>query len=450
MTVNDPEAVTSIGSTAPDGDLDGLDDGLLVARTRAGDSAAFAVLWRRYADMATRVARRFTSSVDPDDLVAEAFTRVYLAIRNGGGPSNGFRPYLLTTLRNTARTWGSRSHEVPTDRIDDLAASGNSDPILVGLANRELLRNTFAALPSRWKQVLWWSEVEGRTPAEIASLTDLSENAASALCYRAREGMRQAWIQTQLPIDGAERASAECRWAQPRIGSHVRHALRPHQATRMRAHLDECSHCSAIAVSGTTIASALGIVLAVAGSGGFALAALLGSSAGRSGHHAVGLAKPKMLAVVSATGGVVAAVAIVAVALHGGAAPVEARAGTAPGAPPVAALTRPVPSPSPSTSTRPSPKPSETRRPGIAPSVVPTPRRRTVTRAHHAHDERPSPAPIPTPTPTPTPSPSDPPVSSPTGTPTPWHWPPGHWPPGQITPEPSPGVPIPTVIPTPR
>jgi DNA-directed RNA polymerase specialized sigma24 family protein len=45
----------------------------LVQRTRTGDTRAFAELWRRHSKAAIHAARRFTS-IDADDLVADAFT----------------------------------------------------------------------------------------------------------------------------------------------------------------------------------------------------------------------------------------------------------------------------------------------------------------------------------------------------------------------------------------
>ena len=42
--------------------------------------------------------------------------------------------------------------------------------------------------------VLWHTEVEGQRPAEVAPLLGMSPNSVSALAYRAREGLRQAFV----------------------------------------------------------------------------------------------------------------------------------------------------------------------------------------------------------------------------------------------------------------
>ncbi|MEN0024761.1 MAG: hypothetical protein AAGC61_15845, partial [Microbacterium sp.] len=61
-------------------------DADLVLRTRSGDAAAFGELWRRHYPSGMSVARSITSSIDPDDLVQESYTRIYQAIIKGGGP----------------------------------------------------------------------------------------------------------------------------------------------------------------------------------------------------------------------------------------------------------------------------------------------------------------------------------------------------------------------------
>ena len=93
-----------------------LSDGALIERTRRGDRAAYGELWQRHSASARTVARS-NSSLDPDDLVAESFTRIYDAILAGRGPTAAFRPYLFTTVRHTASS-GGREHgrQVRTSR----------------------------------------------------------------------------------------------------------------------------------------------------------------------------------------------------------------------------------------------------------------------------------------------------------------------------------------------
>ncbi len=85
---------------------DAPSDGALATAVRAGDMAAYGLLYARH----FHAARRLTTSLgitgtERDDLIAEAFTRVLRILRAGGGPGDDFRPYLLTTVRNTLISW---------------------------------------------------------------------------------------------------------------------------------------------------------------------------------------------------------------------------------------------------------------------------------------------------------------------------------------------------------
>ena len=51
-------------------------DESLVVLARAGDRGAFAQLWQRHAQSGLRVARQYTSSIEADDLVSEAYAQI--------------------------------------------------------------------------------------------------------------------------------------------------------------------------------------------------------------------------------------------------------------------------------------------------------------------------------------------------------------------------------------
>src|SRR6187549_2419498 len=134
-------------------------DEQLVEQTRAGDERAFAELWRRHYRSGVRVARQFTSSVDADDLVSEAYTRIFQRVLAGGGPTGAFRPYLYTTVRNLASTWGAASHDVNVDEIEEIADDRLIDDPAVGALDRTLTARAFRSLPDRWQTVLWYTEI---------------------------------------------------------------------------------------------------------------------------------------------------------------------------------------------------------------------------------------------------------------------------------------------------
>ena len=250
----------------------GMSDESLVASARAGDRSAFAQLWQRHARSGLRVARQFTSSVDADDLVSEAYVRIYQRVLAGGGPDGAFRPYLYTTIRNLASRWGGDRHDVNVDDMGDFEdPSAAEDPVAVAL-DRTLTVRAFRALPERWQSVLWYTEVEGMDPHEVAPILGLTANGVAALAYRAREGLRKAWLQAHV---SAASTSGECQWAIERLGDFARNGLTARERIRVSDHLATCARCSIISEEVDEVGSRLALVMLPLLLGGIAGGGLL-------------------------------------------------------------------------------------------------------------------------------------------------------------------------------
>jgi len=248
-------------------------DAECLERARAGDTGAFGELWSRHYRAGIRAARQFTS-LDADDLVSEAFVRIYRLVLAGGGPTGPFRPYLYTAIRNLARSQGAASREVQVELMDELPVEAGDDPSLVAL-DRTLTASAFRSLPERWQTVLWYTEVEGMDPHEVAPLMGLTANGVAALSYRAREGLRRAWLQAHV---NDATASGECRWARARFGEHARDGLGERALARMEAHLAECASCAIVSEEVDEVGSQLALVLLplmLGGAAGGGLIALL-------------------------------------------------------------------------------------------------------------------------------------------------------------------------------
>jgi len=98
-----------------------------------------------------------------------------------------------------------------------------------------------SSLPEQWQRILWATEVQGQRPAELAHSLRLQPNSVAALAYRAREALKQAWVQVHI---GGDLGSGEHRWVRERAGRYVCRALSARQRERFRAHLDTCPQCS--------------------------------------------------------------------------------------------------------------------------------------------------------------------------------------------------------------
>ncbi|MGN7948401.1 sigma-70 family RNA polymerase sigma factor [Microbacterium sp. 22215] len=253
-------------------------DADLVLRTRSGDAAAFGELWRRHYPSGMSVARSITSSIDPDDLVQESYTRIYQAIIKGGGPNGSFRAYLFTSIRNTAAAWGRSRRESAIDELDTVADPDSTEQAASEALDRSLTAQAFRSLPSRWQEVLWYTEIEQMKPQEAGPLLGMKAGAVSQLAFRAREGLREAWIQAHLR---SAAAGSDCQWSIEHLGAYSRGNLSTRDHKRLEEHLGECARCMIVAAEAKDVSKRLALVLlplvlGVAGSAGY-LATLQGS-----------------------------------------------------------------------------------------------------------------------------------------------------------------------------
>jgi len=185
------------------------------------------------------------TAAEREDLVAEAFTRVLQVLRSGRGPAQEFRPYLLVTMRHAAINAARRTPSTAlfADVPDSYLPMVTEDPVAARVRGDEAA-SAFAELPDRWRQVLWHTEVEGASPASIAPMLGMTPNGVAALAYRAREGLRQAYLRGQLPpvVD-----RGDCRAATDKLAGWVRRSISAPQSRKLAAHLDHCERCSELA-----------------------------------------------------------------------------------------------------------------------------------------------------------------------------------------------------------
>lgn len=376
-------------STVP-ADLSGKSDAELIADVRAGKIASYGTLYERHSGAAHNLARQLArSSSEADDLVSEAFAKVLDTLRGGKGPDTAFRAYLLTALRHTAydRTRKERRVDLNEDMTDVGGAVGEaltvpfSDTAVAGL-ERTMAAKAFARLPERWQAVLWHTEIEQQSPAEVAPLLGLTANGVSALAYRAREGLRQAYLQVHLQENAEER----CRACAERLGAWTRDGLSKRERSQVESHLDECEACRGLAAELADVNGGLRAIIAPIVLGGAALgylatigaakasaataaaagAAAAGAAAagGKAGAAAGAAASgPRQFAGVAASGTAVVAAVIVALVAGGGSQEIPAAQ-----QPPPAIVQPAKPTPQPAPAPQPTPQP-----PAATPAPPPPP-----------------------------------------------------------------------------
>jgi RNA polymerase sigma factor (sigma-70 family) len=235
----------------------------------AGVGRSYGELYVEYAPAARGLALSMVPPDVADDIVAEAFARVLAAIRAGGGPDHAFRPYLLAAVRNLANDWIAARRRVTVIGDLDEEAGDRSAPLISGFsgdaateaearAEARLIVRAFSRLPKRWRAVLWQLEVEGKAPAEVAPVFGLSGNGVSALAMRAREGLRQAYLQEHIGTN----IPASCQAYAENLGAGARGRLSPRRQAAMQDHLGHCPACQDLFTELSELNRKLGTILA--------------------------------------------------------------------------------------------------------------------------------------------------------------------------------------------
>ncbi|MET9425336.1 sigma-70 family RNA polymerase sigma factor [Streptomyces sp. NPDC006540] len=419
-------------------------DAELILHMRDGDDSAYEELFRRHADAVRRYARTCCRDADTaDDLTAEVFARTLQAVRGGAGPEQAVRAYLLTTVRRVAANWMKTAKR--EQLVEDFAAfameaarsadASNADTLDLGAdvramreAERSLAMQAFRSLPERWQAVLWHTTVEEESPSDVAPLFGLTANATAVLASRAREGLKQAYLQAH--VSTALTTGGDCARYADRLGAYARGGLRMRAERGLRKHLDECVKCRLAAgelahvnagipallpvamigwfAAGYSLKAAGIVAGGAAGAAGAGAAAATGGAArGTSGGAAAeGLGAPAKVGTAAA----VAAVAAVGLvwALFGDPKPVPDPVAKPPIAQPM--MPPPAPEQEPPAPPAPNPSPVPVVEPVAAQEPTPAPPRPTPPKPSPTPEPPSSPTPTPSPTPRPTPTPPPPPA----------------------------------------
>ncbi|MDJ0386325.1 sigma-70 family RNA polymerase sigma factor [Streptomyces sp. G-G2] len=268
-----------------------LSDAALIARVRAGDDGAYEGLFRRHADSVRRYARTCCRDAHTaDDLTAEVFARTLQAVRGGAGPDQAVRAYLLTTVRRVAAAWAktAKREQLVEDfaLFAEQAGAGAEAGTGTGLApgadtleqgadvramhqaEQSLAMQAFRSLPERWQAVLWHTTVEEASPSAIAPLFGLTANATAVLASRAREGLKQAYLQAHVSTTLSE--GGDCARYADRLGAYARGGLRMRAERGLRGHLEECVKCRLVAGELKDVNAGIPALLPVAVIGWFA------------------------------------------------------------------------------------------------------------------------------------------------------------------------------------
>ncbi len=169
------------------------DEQRLVARSRAGDLAAFDDLVRRYLDRAYAVALRLMRQrEDAEDLVQDAFIQA-LQTLDRFQPDRPFGPWFFRILVNRGLNLRRARKVRATEELPDDVASAHDSPARL-LERRELrdrLCDAIGALPDRERMVVELFELEGFDSGEIAEILEMPRGTVRWHLHEARRTLRE-------------------------------------------------------------------------------------------------------------------------------------------------------------------------------------------------------------------------------------------------------------------
>ena len=245
----------------------------------------YAALYREHNARLVAYARSLTgNSAVAEDLAAEAHFRVWRRIRAGHVVENP-SAYLTTTVRNLAAGLGRAQREVVRDaaelpedpeRAETLAADPEQRASHVDLISR-LLKE----LPERWAKALWYAEVEDLPMEAVGERIGASAGTTAVVLTRARERLRQAFLQSQP----GQPANEECEQYWKQMPTLVRATASARRTKQVLDHCEGCEDCRtrmlALTEANTRLPLLLGPALfgAVLGGGAWFLPTAAGAGA---------------------------------------------------------------------------------------------------------------------------------------------------------------------------
>ncbi|HEY7592519.1 MAG TPA: RNA polymerase sigma factor [Actinophytocola sp.] len=185
---------------------DGPADAEAVARTRAGEQDAYAILVARYGALAHRTAHLLGAGADTEDVVQEAFVKAYRSLgsfREGAS----FRPWLLRIVANetsNARRGYRRRHALELRLAEPDVEPVEPERAAVAADDRARLLAAVNRLSYRDRQVLTCRYFLDLSEAETAEVLAWPRGSVKSRLSRAIVKLRRA-----LPARLAEEVAGD-------------------------------------------------------------------------------------------------------------------------------------------------------------------------------------------------------------------------------------------------
>ena len=178
-------------------------DDALVAAATGGDEVAFEELFNRHRRQVARIAGRFFPQREQiEEIIQDAFTKVYLALRTYHGTHEAsFKAWLAQIAVNACYDQLRRMRRRPEHAFDEFTNNESQDittqlraarsDVESALVSRDLAQKLLSRLSAEDRVVLTLMEVEGFSVAEIAEITGWSISKVKVRAHRARAHLRR-------------------------------------------------------------------------------------------------------------------------------------------------------------------------------------------------------------------------------------------------------------------
>lgn len=182
--------------------MDDLADSELIERIRAGKTALYETLMRRYNQRLYRIARVILRNPEEaEDVVQEAYVRAYTHLDQFAGAAKFSTWLTKIAIHEALARLHKRSRMGEADSTKDTEKSGGMESLKSTIHNPEeqifekqvleLLEAAVEALPDNLRSVFVMREIEEMSTAETAECLGLSEAAVKIRLHRARKVLRQ-------------------------------------------------------------------------------------------------------------------------------------------------------------------------------------------------------------------------------------------------------------------
>jgi len=175
-------------------DLSSLSDEALLEQALSTPSVFEVLLARYQKEFLERAMYVVKSRDEAEDVVQDAFVRIYRFAPRFKAEHGSFRSWAMTILMNVARTryqkqakgW-VRNVELSNEHYESLAAPSEKDALLA----HDALERALTLLPEDISRLLRWAFIDGLSYEEIGEREGISAGAVKTRVHRAKKALKK-------------------------------------------------------------------------------------------------------------------------------------------------------------------------------------------------------------------------------------------------------------------